>query len=302
MNKFDETYHSILQYVLDNGNECKDRTGVGTLSCFDVPQTVYDLTQGFPICTTKRVSFHNVLHELLWFLKGPSTVYGNGEELHTPYANNANIKYLEDNNVKIWREWSDDNGDLGPLYPALWRAWSTSRIKHSHDSYYYGETIDQIQQVIDNIKNNPWSRRLIVSAWNVHQIELMNLAPCHILFQFKVWPDKNGNPEKLDLKLYQRSADLLLGTGYNIPSYSILLTMIAHLTNLQPNKFIYCIGDAHIYLNHVDQVKEQLTREPKEAPTLEIVRDIKDIDDFKFEDFKLHNYKSHPAIKAPIAV
>lgn len=300
-------YLELLQHILDNGIKCKDRTGVGTLSCFDAPQTIYDLNDGLPLCTTKRVSFHNILHELLWFLRGPdSPTFTEEDRIYLSMAEKLNrggtahIKYLQDNKVKIWDEWAID-GDLGPLYPVQWRAWNSSNFKTG--TYIDNdEPIDQIQNIIDEIKNNPWSRRLIVSAWNVHQLDKMALNPCHILFQFKVWPDKNGKPEKLDLKLYQRSADIYLGSVYNICSYSILLIMISHLTNLQPNKFIYCLGDAHLYLNHIKQAELQLTREPKPLPTLKIVRDVHSIDDFTFEDFKLENYESWPSIKAEVAV
>ena len=268
INPTDKTYFNLLHYILKNGVEKEDRTGTGTISTFGY-QMKFNLQEGFPILTTKHIHYKSVLHELLWFLKG-----------------DTNIKYLQDNGVRIWNEWADKNGDLGPVYGKQWRSWQTADNK----------TIDQIDWVINEIKNNPNSRRLIVSAWNPGEIDKMALPPCHILFQFYV---VNG---KLSCQLYQRSADVFLGVPFNIASYATLTHMVAQVTDLEPGEFIHTLGDAHIYKNHIDQVKEQLKRESFPPPTLFLNPNIKSIDGFTFEDIKLENYNHHPPIKAPIAV
>ena len=262
-----QQYLDLLRHVKENGTRKKDRTGTGTISVFGY-QMRFDLNKGFPLVTTKKCHLKSIVHELLWFLQG-----------------NTNIKYLKDNGVSIWDEWADENGDLGPVYGAQWRSWNTTN-----------KTIDQITQVIEQIKQNPNSRRLIVSAWNVGEIEKMALAPCHALFQFYV---TNG---KLSCQLYQRSADIFLGVPFNIASYSLLLIMIAQVTNLKLGDFIHTFGDAHIYLNHIQQVEELLTRTPHMLPKMKVNMDVKDIFSFTYEDFELLNYKAHPAITAPIAV
>jgi len=261
-------YLDLLDHVLQNGTVKEDRTGTGTKSVFGY-QMRFNLEDGFPLLTTKKLHTKSIIHELLWFLKGET-----------------NIKYLQDNGVRIWNEWADENGDLGPVYGSQWRSWINAK----------GETIDQISQVIDSIKNNPDSRRLIVNAWNVGEIDNMALPPCHILFQFYV---ANG---KLSCQLYQRSADIFLGVPFNIASYAMLLSMVAQVTGLKPGEFVHTLGDAHIYLNHIEQVKEQLSRTPYSLPQLEINKDVKSIFDFKFEDFKIVNYNSHPHIKGEIAI
>ena len=261
-------YLDLLDHVLQNGTVKEDRTGTGTKSVFGY-QMRFNLEDGFPLLTTKKLHTKSIIHELLWFLKGET-----------------NIKYLQDNGVRIWNEWADENGDLGPVYGSQWRSWINAK----------GETIDQISQVIDSIKNNPDSRRHIVNAWNVGEIDNMALPPCHILFQFYV---ANG---KLSCQLYQRSADIFLGVPFNIASYAMLLSMVAQVTGLKPGEFVHTLGDAHIYLNHIEQVKEQLSRTPYSLPQLEINRDVKSIFDFTFEDFKIKNYNSHPHIKGEIAI
>ncbi|MGE4597186.1 MAG: thymidylate synthase [Methylophilaceae bacterium] len=261
-------YLDLLNHVKKNGIKKNDRTGTGTLSVFGF-QMRFDLNQGFPLLTTKKIHLKSVIHELLWFLTG-----------------DTNIKYLKDHGVSIWDEWADDKGNLGPVYGSQWRSWSTSK----------GESIDQISQLINQIKNNPNSRRLVVSAWNVADIEYMKLPPCHAFFQFYV---ANG---KLSCQLYQRSADIFLGVPFNIASYALLTKMIAQVCDLKCGDFIHTLGDAHIYLNHLDQANEQLTRSPKKLPLIEINLNIKNIFDFKFDDFKLINYDPYPLIKAPIAI
>ena len=261
-------YLDLLDHVLQNGTVKEDRTGTGTKSVFGY-QMRFNLEDGFPLLTTKKLHTKSIIHELLWFLKGET-----------------NIKYLQDNGVRIWNEWADENGDLGPVYGSQWRSWINAK----------GETIDQISQVIDSIKNNPDSRRHIVNAWNVGEIDNMALPPCHILFQFYV---ANG---KLSCQLYQRSADIFLGVPFNIASYAMLLSMVAQVTGLKPGEFVHTLGDAHIYLNHIEQVKEQLSRTPYSLPQLEINKDVKSIFDFKFEDLKIVNYNSHPHIKGEIAI
>jgi len=261
-------YLDLLQHILAAGERKEDRTGVGTISTFGY-QMRFDLTQGFPLLTTKKIHLKSVIYELLWFLKGET-----------------NIQYLTEHGVKIWNEWADDNGELGPVYGKQWRSWRGAD----------GNTIDQIEQVIRQIQKNPDSRRLIVSAWNVGELDKMALQPCHAFFQFYV---RKG---QLSCQLYQRSADVFLGVPFNIASYALLTMMAAQVTNLRPAEFVHTFGDVHIYLNHIDQVKLQLNRTPRALPAMKLNPDIKNIFDFKFEDFTLENYDPHPAIKAPIAV
>lgn len=263
-----QPYLALLKLVIEQGVRKEDRTGTGTLSCFG-HQMRFDLKQGFPLVTTKKCHLRSIIVELLWFIKG-----------------DTNIRYLNDNKVTIWDEWADSNGDLGPVYGKQWRAWPTPS----------GETIDQLLNVIENIRHNPDSRRLIVSAWNVAQIDKMALPPCHCLFQFYV---ANG---KLSCQLYQRSADIFLGVPFNIASYALLTLMIAQVTGLEVGEFVHTIGDAHLYSNHLEQAKEQLTRTPYPLGQMILNPDIKDIRDFRFEDFVLKDYQCHPAIYAPIAV
>jgi thymidylate synthase len=261
-------YLELLNHVLENGTAKSDRTGTGTLSTFGY-QMRFNLNDGFPVLTTKKLHLKSIIHELLWFLKGET-----------------NINYLLENGVKIWNEWADKNGNLGPVYGYQWRSWTADGGRH----------IDQIKQVVESIRKNPDSRRHIVSAWNVGDIDKMALPPCHIFFQFYV---ANG---KLSLQLYQRSADIFLGVPFNIASYSILLMMMAQVTGLEPFEFIHTLGDAHIYSNHIEQVKIQLTREPYKLPSLTLNKEVKDIFSFRYEDFNLENYESHPHIKGDIAV
>ncbi len=253
---------------MNHGDKKNDRTGTGTLSIFGY-QMRFDLSEKFPLLTTKKVHLKSVIYELLWFLKG-----------------STNIKYLQENGVSIWDEWADEYGDLGPVYGSQWRSWRT------HDN----RSIDQIDKLITDLKTNPDSRRLIVSAWNVAEIENMKLPPCHCFFQFYVANNK------LSCQLYQRSADIFLGVPFNIASYALLTLMIAQVVNLKPGEFVHTLGDAHIYSNHFDQVNEQLKREPKELPTMHINSNVKNIFDFKFEDFKLSDYDPYPPIKAPVAI
>jgi thymidylate synthase len=253
---------------MQHGTKKEDRTGTGTVSVFGY-QMRFNLQEGFPLVTTKKVHTKSIIHELLWFLKG-----------------DTNIKYLKDNGVTIWDEWADENGNLGPVYGYQWRSWPSAS----------GEQIDQISQLIDQIKNNPDSRRLLVNAWNVSEISKMKLPPCHILFQFYV---ADG---KLSCQLYQRSADLFLGVPFNIASYALLTHMVAKVCNLEVGEFIHTLGDAHIYSNHFDQVNLQLTREPLPLPTLKLNPEVKNIFDFTYEDIAIENYQSHPAIKAVVAV
>jgi thymidylate synthase len=263
-----QQYLNLLNHVMNHGDKKNDRTGTGTLSIFGY-QMRFDLSEKFPLLTTKKVHLKSVIYELLWFLKG-----------------STNIKYLQENGVSIWDEWADDHGDLGPVYGSQWRSWRT------HDN----RSIDQIDKLITDLKTNPDSRRLIVSAWNVAEIENMKLPPCHCFFQFYVANNK------LSCQLYQRSADIFLGVPFNIASYALLTLMIAQVVNLKPGEFIHTLGDAHIYSNHFDQVNEQLKREPKELPTMHINSNVKNIFDFKFEDFKLSDYDPYPPIKAPVAI
>ncbi|MFM8950125.1 MAG: thymidylate synthase [Bacteroidota bacterium] len=261
-------YHDLMRHVLETGADKKDRTGTGTRSVFGY-QMRFNLADGFPLLTTKKVHMKSIIHELLWFLNG-----------------DTNIKYLTDNGVSIWNEWADAQGNLGPVYGYQWRSWPTPDGGH----------VDQITNLINQIKNNPDSRRLIVSAWNVGVIEKMALPPCHLLFQFYV---ADG---KLSCQLYQRSADLFLGVPFNIASYSLLTMMIAQVCGLQLGDFVHTFGDVHIYNNHFEQVNLQLSREPRALPTMHINPEVKDIFGFKYEDFCLDNYDPHPAIKAAVAV
>ena len=261
-------YLDLLSHVKSNGIEKEDRTGTGTLSVFGY-QMRFDLNKGFPLLTTKKIHLKSVIYELLWFLTG-----------------NTNIQYLKDNGVSIWDEWADENGDLGPVYGFQWRSWSSSN----------GQSIDQIKNLIDGIKHNPDSRRLIVSAWNVAEIDNMKLPPCHAFFQFYIADNK------LSCQLYQRSADIFLGVPFNIASYALLTRMVAQVCGLECGDFVHTLGDAHIYLNHIEQVNEQLSRTPKSLPVMNINSAIKDIFKFKYEDFELLNYDPDPLIKAPIAV
>jgi thymidylate synthase len=264
----DVTYQTLLRHVLDSGIDRTDRTGTGTRSVFGY-QMRFDLSQSFPLLTTKKVHLKSIVHELLWFLQGAT-----------------NIDYLKQHDVTIWDEWADAQGDLGPVYGYQWRSWPAPN----------GEHIDQIAQVVRDLQANPHSRRHIVSAWNVADLSKMALAPCHAFFQFYVVDGK------LSCQLYQRSADLFLGVPFNIASYAILTLMIAQVTGLKPGEFIHTLGDAHIYSNHFDQVKEQLSRVPRPLPQMRINPAVKDIFGFKYEDFSLEGYDPHPAIKAPIAV
>lgn len=261
-------YLGLLDHVLKNGNRKEDRTGTGTISTFGY-QMRFNLQEGFPLLTTKKLHLKSIIYELLWFLNG-----------------DTNVKYLNDHKVSIWDEWADEHGDLGNIYGYQWRSWPAPN----------GESIDQISQIIDSIKNNPDSRRHIVSAWNVADLKNMALPPCHILFQFYV---ADG---KLSCQLYQRSADIFLGVPFNIASYAILLKMVAQATGLEPYEFVHTLGDAHIYLNHIEQVKLQLSREPKLLPNLKMNPDKKDILSFEFDDFVLENYDPHPHIKGAISV
>lgn len=261
-------YHELMQHVLQNGTQKHDRTGTGTISVFGY-QMRFNLLDGFPIVTTKKVHLRSIIHELIWFLKGET-----------------NISYLKENGVSIWDEWADQNGELGPVYGSQWRSWPKPDGGH----------IDQISQVIDQIKKNPNSRRLIVSAWNVAQIEHMVLPPCHSFFQFYV---ADG---KLSCQLYQRSADIFLGVPFNIASYALLTLMVAQVCGLQAGDFVHTLGDAHLYNNHLDQTKLQLSRKYRPLPVMKLNPDIKNIFDFKFQDFELENYDPHPHIKGAVAI
>lgn len=263
-----KVYLDLLQHILDNGSEKSDRTGTGTISVFGY-QMRFDLNSGFPLVTTKKLHLKSIIHELLWFLAG-----------------DTNIKYLKDNGVSIWDDWADENGELGPVYGHQWRSWTGAD----------GQTYDQIQDVLKQIRTNPDSRRMIVNAWNVSDLPKMALSPCHALFQFYV---ADG---KLSCQLYQRSADVFLGVPFNIASYALLTMMMAQVTGLQPGEFIHTFGDAHLYSNHVDQAKLQLTREPYPLPTMKLNPEVKDLFAFRFGDFTLENYQCHPHIKAPVAV
>jgi thymidylate synthase len=274
-----EQYLTLLKHIKENGVYKSDRTGTGTTSCFGY-QMRFDLQKGFPLVTTKKLHLKSIIHELLWFLKGET-----------------NIKYLKENNVRIWDEWANEQGELGPVYGKQWRSWAAG--SGTEDA----QTIDQISDVIRQIKTNPDSRRLIVSAWNVADLPNMALMPCHVLFQFYVspGPDGGGKP-RLSCQLYQRSADVFLGVPFNIASYALLTLMIAQVCDLEPGEFIHTFGDVHIYSNHMEQVNLQLSRTPFPLPTMQLNPAVKNIFDFKFEDFTLQNYECHPAIKAPVAV
>ena len=261
-------YLDLMQHVLDHGTKKSDRTGTGTTSVFGY-QMRFDLSKGFPLVTTKKCHLKSIIHELLWFLQG-----------------STNIKYLKDNGVSIWDEWADENGNLGPVYGKQWRSWETID----------GRVIDQIKIAVDQLKNNPDSRRIIVSAWNVGELDKMALAPCHAFFQFYV---ADG---KLSCQLYQRSADIFLGVPFNIASYALLTMMMAQVCGLKYGDFVHTFGDAHLYSNHMEQTALQLSREPRALPTMKINPDVKDIFGFKFEDFTLEGYDPHPAIKAPVAI
>ena len=261
-------YHRLLETIISEGVRRGDRTGTGTLSIFGY-QMRFDLSEGFPLLTTKRLHLRSIIHELLWFLSG-----------------DTNIAYLHDNGVTIWDEWADDNGDLGPVYGHQWRSWPTPD----------GGTVDQISGVVEQIRRNPESRRLIVSAWNVAEVDKMALPPCHTLFQFYV---AGG---RLSCQLYQRSADVFLGVPFNIASYALLTMMMAQVTGLEPGEFVHTTGDTHIYLNHLDQVREQLTRTPRKLPVMRLNSGVSDIFGFTYDDFVLEGYDPYPAIKAPVAV
>ena len=261
-------YLDLLDHILNNGTDKSDRTGTGTRSVFG-HQLRFDLSKGFPLLTTKKLHLKSIVHELLWFLNG-----------------DTNIKYLQDNGVRIWNEWANDNGELGPVYGKQWRRWESPN----------GKIIDQISQVVDLIKNNPDSRRIIVNAWNVGELEDMALSPCHCLFQFYVAEGK------LSCQLYQRSADCFLGVPFNVASYALLTLMLAQVCELEPGDFVHTFGDAHLYSNHFEQTKLQLTRDLRPLPTMKINPKVKSIFDFKFEDFTLENYNPHPHIKAAVAI
>ena len=261
-------YLDLMRHVRDKGVHKEDRTGTGTLSVFG-HQMRFDLSQGFPLVTTKKLHLRSIIHELLWFLQGDS-----------------NIQYLQDNGVSIWNEWADEDGDLGPVYGVQWRSWPAADGQH----------IDQITQVLKQLRDTPDSRRIIVSAWNVADLENMALPPCHAFFQFYVAEGK------LSCQLYQRSADIFLGVPFNIASYALLTRMMAQVTGLKPGEFIHTLGDAHLYLNHLEQAEQQLGREPRTLPQMQINPEVSDLFSFKFEDFELINYEFHPHIKAPVAV
>ncbi|MEM9160233.1 MAG: thymidylate synthase [Verrucomicrobiota bacterium] len=263
-------YLELLRHVLDNGQYRDDRTGTGTYSVFGA-QTRFNLQEGFPCLTTKKLHLRSIIHELLWFLKGET-----------------NIKYLNDNRVTIWDEWADEEGNLGRVYGAQWTDWKTPE----------GGSLNQIEELVDQIKNNPTSRRLIVSAWNPGELHLMALPPCHSLFQFYVNTEKG----ELSCQLYQRSADLFLGVPFNIASYALLTMMIAQVTDLKPGEFVHTFGDLHLYSNHIEQTKKQLEREPRPLPKMKINPEVKNLADFTYEDFELTDYNPHPTIKAPISV
>jgi thymidylate synthase len=261
-------YLDLVRHVMEHGVDKEDRTGTGTRSVFGY-QLRCNLADGFPLLTTKKVHLKSIIYELLWFLRG-----------------DTNVRWLQEHGVRIWNEWADENGDLGPVYGSQWRAWPDGN----------GGTIDQIAQVIDQIKNTPDSRRIMVSAWNVAEVPTMKLPPCHSLFQFYVAEGK------LSLQLYQRSADLFLGVPFNIASYALLLMMVAHVTGLEPGEFVHTFGDAHIYRNHFDQIREQLSREPRPLPRMVLNPEVKSIDDYKYEDFTLEGYDPWPAIKGEVSV
>jgi thymidylate synthase len=263
-----QAYHDLLQHIIDTGATKGDRTGTGTISCFGY-QMRFDLQEGFPMVTTKKLHLKSIIYELLWFLKG-----------------DTNIAYLKEHGVSIWDEWADANGDLGPIYGHQWRSWTGAD----------GKTFDQIKDVLHQLKTNPDSRRMIVNAWNVADLPKMGLSPCHALFQFYV---ANG---RLSCQLYQRSADVFLGVPFNIASYALLTMMMAQVCGLQPGEFVHTFGDVHLYSNHIEQAKLQLSRKPFALPQMKLNPEVKDLFDFKYEDFVLEGYESHPGIKAPVAV
>ena len=263
-----DEYLKLMQHILDEGVEKQDRTGTGTLSVFGY-QMRFDLQKGFPMVTTKKLHLRSIVHELLWFIKG-----------------DTNVKYLQDNGVRIWNEWADENGDLGPVYGKQWRKWESKD----------GRIIDQLEQAIEQIKNNPNSRRIIVSAWNVGELDEMALMPCHAFFQFHV---ADG---RLNCQLYQRSADVFLGVPFNIASYALLTHMMAQVCGLEVGTFVHTLGDAHLYMNHLDQAREQVSREPLALPTIKLDPTITSIDDFTFESLEVIGYEHHPHISAPISV
>lgn len=269
-----ETYLKLLRKILDTGIDKEDRTGTGTRSLFGY-QMRFNLQEGFPLLTTKKLHLKSIIYELLWFIKG-----------------DTNVEYLQKNGVKIWDEWADKNGDLGPVYGKQWRSWEGAD----------GKTVDQLSELIQQLKTNPDSRRLIISAWNVADLPQMKLMPCHCLFQFYTSPTQPGGRRKLSCQLYQRSADVFLGVPFNIASYALLTMMIAQVCNMDPGEFVHSFGDVHLYKNHFEQAELQLTRTPFPHPQMKLNPEVKGIFDFKFEDFELVNYVSHPSIKAPVAV
>jgi thymidylate synthase len=272
-----QQYLGLLRHILDNGVHKSDRTGTGTISCFGY-QARFDLGKGFPLVTTKKVHLKSIIYELLWFLKGET-----------------NIAYLKEHGVSIWNEWADDDGELGPVYGKQWRSWEGKA----------GKVVDQVSDLIAQLKSNPDSRRLIISAWNVAELPDMALMPCHTMFQFYVTPpdlQKGEKRSRLSCQLYQRSADVFLGVPFNIASYALLTMMIAQVCDMDPGEFIHTFGDVHIYSNHMEQVHLQLSRTPYPLPTMKLNPEVKNIFDFRFEDFSLENYQSHPPIKAPVAV
>lgn len=269
-----QQYLDLLEHILKNGTEKSDRTGTGTKSYFGY-QMRFDLQKGFPLVTTKRVHLKSIIYELLWFLRGET-----------------NIAYLKENGVSIWDEWADDNGELGPVYGKQWRSWEGKD----------GKVVDQVKNLLSQLKNNPDSRRLIINAWNVADLPEMALMPCHTMFQFYTATDQNTGKRKLSCQLYQRSADVFLGVPFNIASYALLTMMIAQVCDMDPGEFIHSFGDVHIYNNHMEQVALQLSRKPFPLPTMKLNPEVKELFDFRFEDFKLENYEYHPAIKAPVAI
>jgi thymidylate synthase len=269
-----EQYLQLLQKIIKEGADKNDRTGTGTRSLFGY-QMRFDLQQGFPLITAKKLHLKSIIYELLWFLKG-----------------DTNIKYLKENGVRIWDEWADENGDLGPVYGKQWRSWEGAD----------GKTIDQVSQLVHQLKTNPDSRRMIISAWNVADLPEMHLMPCHCLFQFYTAPADGGKRRKLSCQLYQRSADVFLGVPFNIASYALLTMMIAQVCDMDLGEFVHSFGDVHLYKNHFEQAELQLTRKPFALSEMKINSEVKNIFDFKYEDFELINYQSHPAIKAPVAV
>ena len=275
-----EQYLQLLQKIIDSGADKNDRTGTGTRSLFGY-QMRFNLQDGFPLVTTKKLHLKSIIYELLWFLKG-----------------DTNVKYLQKNGVRIWDEWADENGNLGPVYGKQWRSWSAGTPMEEGAN---GKTVDQVSELIEQLKTNPDSRRLIISAWNVADLPEMKLMPCHCLFQFYTTETETGR-RKLSCQLYQRSADVFLGVPFNIASYALLTMMIAQVCDMEPGEFIHSFGDVHLYKNHFEQAELQLTRKPFPLPQMKLNPKVKNVFDFKFEDFELVNYQSHPAIKAPVAV